>query len=166
MLQRLIDFVLKLEPELRAQGFSRYDERFVTILPEDNLGLIEFQRSLKGARGDFAFTINLGIFVAGLQDGTARQIGPSQLVSERCHVRRRVGFLLHGRKDKWWQISPTTDLQSLTLTIQAVLGTAAIPWIRAFSSTSVVLEMWQRGESPGLTQRQCQSLLEILKRGN
>src|SRR5450755_529492 len=66
-----------------------------------NSGIIEFQKSTKNSRDKLLFTVNLAVVCGELLE-------PYQPALEKArsadgHLRQRIGMLLPGRQDKWWE---------------------------------------------------------------
>ena len=110
-----------LLPFLKGYGYSRRRQIFRTRLG-NNWGMISFQKSRYNTNSQVEFTINLEVCLQALSDiypGWKKDTPPEHGYG---HWRRRIGFLLPGRLDKWWVIDASTELPDLVEELEAVLA--------------------------------------------
>lgn len=160
--------LLKVTGEsLKPLGFFRRSNAF-RLLSDGNCGLIEFQRSISNSSENLKFTVNLGVVCGELLDrGPFGDRGPAGIQNARiidAHLRERIGFLLPNRYDKWWEITIKTDTVSLAQEIVGLLVDKGVPYIKNRLETRALIELWESGKAPGLTEVQRISLLSELKK--
>jgi len=156
------DKVLKVVGEnLKPLGFARKGHVF-RLLRNGNCGLIEFQRSDKNTDEKLLFTINLGVVCGELLGWLRSGIAETRLVD--AHLRLRIGKLLPDRPDKWWEVTGLTDLVLITKEVVELLLKRAVPLIESHLETKALLDLWESGQSPGLTEFQRKRFLSELKK--
>ncbi|MCD4824352.1 MAG: DUF4304 domain-containing protein [Phycisphaerae bacterium] len=148
---------------LLPQGYSRRGA-ILRVIDQNNCGIVEFQRSRKSSKAKLLFTINIGIVCGELLDSE-----PSQQVLQKArtvdaHLRVRIGMFLPDHPDKWWEVTESTDIDSLAREISELILEKAVPYIRQFLCTESILTLWESGQSPGLTDGKRCELLAKLKR--
>jgi Domain of unknown function (DUF4304) len=151
--------VMATGDRLKPLGFVRGGS-ILRVINQNNCGIVEFQRSRKSSRERLFFTVNLGVVCGELLDSTSCH--PEKAKSVDAHVRLRIGMLLPDRPDKWWEISESTDLDSLATEVSEIIFKVAVPYIQHYMRTSVIADLWKSGQSPGLTDRQRVMLLDKL----
>jgi hypothetical protein len=157
----MFDQVVKTVAErLRPLGFSRRGT-VLRIMGPGTSGLIEFQRSTKSSQDKLLFTVNLGVVCGDLLEASAADLPKSRAAD--AHVRQRIGMLLPDRPDKWWEIAAHTDADALSREIADLILDKAVPYIRQYLNVDSILELWESGQSPGLTNGQRVNLLAALK---
>jgi hypothetical protein len=109
-------------PWLRERGFRKQRNRFRRI-GDDGWQVVDFQASQWGTRDDVRFTINLWVGVAELAEA-----------EPDAQIQQRVGALLPGGEDRWWEVDPETDLTDLAEEVRQVLRDRCLPWLDARSS--------------------------------
>jgi hypothetical protein len=144
---------------LKPLGFSRHGKLF-RLIEQDNCGIIEFQRSGKNSRDGLLFTVNLGVVCGELLDSVG-ELRKARVVD--AHVRERIGMLLPGRPDKWWEISRATEACVLEREISDLILRKAVPYIQSYLGTDRIISLWESGRSPGLTDGQRVQFLTRLK---
>jgi len=155
-----LDAVIKAVAEkLKEAGFVRRGP-VLRILKDGNCGLIEFQRSQKSLPENLLFTINIGIVCGSLLDGPTSEIEKIRIID--AHIRQRLGMFLPGRPDKWWEVTPQTETESLAAELTEHLSSKAVPYILGLLSTPAIIALWQSGQCPGLTDGQRQRFLSRL----
>ncbi len=123
--------------------------------------LLEVQRSIKGTKDAIIFTINLGVVCGDLLDQSIIQLENVQITD--AHLRTRIGFLLPERRDKWWEITSTTDSHLLSREISDLVANIAVPYVKILLEPDAVRSLWESGQSPGLTEFQRVRFLRKLK---
>jgi len=124
----------------------------------DNAAIIEFQRS----RDRPMFTIDVGVVCGKLLPSGPSGLRKADITD--AHLSQRLGFLLPGGRDKWWELTLETDVDSLAKEIAELLVTKAIPYLESFLSSDALIELWESGRSPGLTDVQRARFLSGLKK--
>jgi hypothetical protein len=140
-------------------GFVRKGS-VLRIFTNGNSGIIEFQKSVRNSGDRTLFTINLAVVCGALLE-------PEQPPLERArsfdaHLRQRIGMLLPGRPDKWWEITDATDADALAAEIGDLISNEGVPYVSRYLDVNEVIALWESGMSPGLTQTQRVKYLEKL----
>lgn len=96
------------------------------------------------------FTINLGIAspeIAAIRVGSKIKNPASQ---RNMLLFTRIGSLLPTQHDKWWAISPDTDLNRLAQQVGDALATHGLPFFEnpAFQSTQALLDALESDTLP------------------
>jgi hypothetical protein len=157
MLDKLIAKVAGL---LVGRGFKRRG-RVLKKVVDGNAAIVQFQRSVNSSARQIIFTINLGIVCGVLLDPERVDISTSGIPD--AHLSIRLGRLLEVPSDKWWTLSDTTDLDSLTQKLSDAILARAIPYLERYLSAEALIALWESGVSPGLTAGQCSRFLSELK---
>lgn len=146
---------------LASAGFVRQGKIF-RIISRNNCGIIDFQRSSASSKQAILFTINLSVVCGDLMEGgLARNKKPLGI---DAHIHERIGWLLPERSDKWWKIDESTDREDLIKEISDIVLEKAVPFIERYLDTNAIIDLWESGQSPGLTEVQRQRFLTKLKR--
>jgi hypothetical protein len=58
------------------------------------------------------------------------------------------------RSDRWWTVSSPADARRVAAEISRGLSEFGLPALEKVSSTSDLLQLWESGQSPGLTRQQ------------
>lgn len=150
---------------LKPIGFKKTGEIFY-YYRNNNIGLINFQRSKNSSSDVILFTINIGVYSSSLHLFDRPGINSKPVMSD-CHWRQRLGFLLPEKQDYWWQIDYNTSLPDLMTEITNLLISVAIPEIEKHISDESLIEYWMNGVSSGLTEQQMYLyLIGLLKVNN
>jgi len=117
-----------------------------------NYALVEIQKSRKSVKDKILFTVNLGIVCSELLklEDPNREPGKCRVVD--AHLRLRLGMLLPGRRDKWWEITECTPESSLEQEVCQAVVESGVPYLEQYLKTHALLRLWESGESPGLTE--------------
>jgi hypothetical protein len=145
---------------LKESGFSRRGRVF-RLVRDGNCAVVEFQRSLSRTRDHIRFTLNAGVVCGALLDD-----GPAAAAKARfidAHLSERIGRFLPAPTDKWWELSASNDLESTIAEITQLLESGAVPHLQAHLTSNALVELWESGRSPGLTEGQRQRNLKELK---
>jgi hypothetical protein len=122
--------VCEVERLLRDEGFSRKDDSFHNVNDGITRGL-EFQRSEHTSKNQLKFTLNIGI----RSDRLRHILGQPQIAPVwDYHVFRRIGFLLPSREDRWWSVTPDTEIPILSAEIKGIICLGALPFLRRFKT--------------------------------
>jgi len=96
--------VKRVGEALKPLGVSRRGQ-IMRIVREGNCGIIGFQRSTSNSREQIKFTVNIGVVCGELLDGERSPGTVDKAALWDAHVSERIGFLLPGHNDKWWEIT-------------------------------------------------------------
>jgi hypothetical protein len=137
--------------QVRPLGFTTNGTIF-RILDKGNAGIIEFQKSTKSSQKMILFTINLAVICGLLLRPDEPPVNKAR--SLHGHLRLRIGMLLPGHPDKWWEITKDTDVDRLATEISTFVSTLAVPYVQRYLQTDELIGLWESGKSPGLTEMQ------------
>lgn len=130
-----IDEVIKLgiAPMLKQHGFRKRGRNFHRLVGEMYQAVnIQSTRLNSGSRG--RFTVNLGVYcerVNAIADPSMVKQPPTEVI---CTVRARIGTLMPRQDDKWWTVSPQTDMRALAGRVAKHVEEYGLPWMDAASS--------------------------------
>jgi hypothetical protein len=148
---------------VRPLGFKRKGA-ILFKKSDDNFGVLHFQSSSASSKDEIIFTLNVGVIIGKLAD--PREY--SQLVrhpsSIHSQIRERIGFLLPEREDTWWKVSKAVNVPKLSADFSRVVFEKAVPFIERYMKPENVLSDWERGISPGLTERETVEYLARLRK--
>lgn len=151
--------VTSLYNVLRPLGFTKAASVFSRR--SDNLvQLIDLQGSRQNTTESAQFTVNVGIFLLSLVDEDMRDFTKPTIAG--AHWRQRLGFLLQDKRDLWWVVSTLHQAEIAAHEISSQVTSYALPTLASLSNTQALIELWQTGQSPGLTEYQRKDYLERL----
>jgi hypothetical protein len=157
--------LLEVNSNLKSLGYKKSGATFY-YRKDNNLGIIEFQKSRSNTAAASLFTINLGIYSGSLQVFDRIDLKSKPTISD-CHWRKRIGYLLPQKQDYWWQIDDNTSLTGLITEITNILKELAIPEIQKYIADESLEKSWMAGVSEGLTEQQMYLyLIALLKTYN
>lgn len=137
-------------PWLRERNFRKRRNRFQRA-DDQGWQVVDFQASQWGSRDDVQFTINLWVGVSELRKADAG-----------AQLEQRVGALLPGGQDHWWQVGAATDTTVLAAELRDVLATRCLPWLDARRSLDHLMAMAR--DSPDEFPRYALERFQILLR--
>ena len=147
---------------LKSQGFERRG-KVLRAMANHSAAILEFQKSDKSSDMQIVFTINTGVVCGDLLDTDRTNLRKSTI--EHAHLRSRLGLLLEPAQDTWWDITASTDYDSLVNELSQLLAKCAVPYLEQYMHASALIALWETGKSPGLTAVQRSRYLSELKRG-
>ena len=142
--------IASLSESLKVAGFLRRANTF-TFSYGNNVGIIEFQRSVKSSREAILFTVNVGVVLGDLLEGGLSFVRKDSILN--AHLRQRIGALLPERADKWWLLTEDTDRAGLHKEVSDLLTQFGVPFLKRYLITSEVVALWESGKCPGLTEK-------------
>ncbi len=125
-----IDEVIRLglTPALEADGYLKKSRTFHRV-SDDCVRVVNVQASDWNDPRIGRFTLNLGVFFPQV-DRIHPQLLRSGLPNEaQCTVRMRIGELMPGRRDTWWDIEAGADPAPIAEKIGQVWLRFGRPWI-------------------------------------
>lgn len=143
------EVVLETSLKLSKSGFKKSGNVFRLVAGE-NSAVIEFQKSRGNTSEILVFTINIAIVVGRLLNGEGENVQKARAIDG--HLRERIGTLLPGQQDKWWEITQATDAKGLAAEVSTIASEVAVPYLLRYIDTSEVLALWRSGAAPGLTE--------------
>ena len=147
-----IDLVLRgeLARTLKSEGFRKHARTFV----RERCGvqqIVNAQASQwnEGLTGNF--TLNLGVYhprVASRRGLVASGAYPREYEST---ARQRVGHLMPGVSDYWWEITSSTDLETLAKDVDETYLQFGAPWLESMLELSSVFRFLETQSDPLMT---------------
>ena len=141
-------------------GFRRQGS-ILRILKQGNAGIIEFQKSTSNNSNRIFFTVNLAVICGVLLEPDQPSLEKAR--SMNAHLRQRIGMLMPGRPDKWWEISEASTVGILASEVSEVIATEGAPYVVRYLDVNELVALWESGRSPGLTETQRVRYLEKLQ---
>jgi hypothetical protein len=118
-----------------------------------NVAIIQFQRSQWNQRGDIRFTLNTSIVSARLLERFGHSADVSRASEADGHLRERIGFYSNAKLDTWWRLHEGSEATGIISEVLQLLE-LAVPYLDERSSDEALVELWQSGTSPGITEKQ------------
>ncbi|WP_261511531.1 DUF4304 domain-containing protein [Chryseobacterium paludis] len=141
------ELISRIGKELKLKGWSKKANTFY-FSQYNNWGLLYFQRSVNNQSNKTSFTINLGV-----SSTVIRAFNEDDLTKrppfEDSHWTLRIGDLMPGKRDYWWEIDDNIDLEVLYLEIKDHILKLAVPKIELHLSDSALEENWLKKETSG-----------------
>lgn len=135
---------------LKVHGYSKWGSNF-QLVGTDAIRMIQLQSSTETTQKSAKFTVNLGVLVPVLLDPERRDEQPS-VVS--AHWRMRIGELMPERTDYWWRASNEAEAASAAAQVVFALERFGLPALEQVATARALLNLWDSGVGPGLTERQ------------
>lgn len=148
-----------IQTHLAPLGFKKKHTSFL-LDKEDVLIIVNFQKSGKSTQDILIGTVNLGVVSKPIAE-RMDQI-PANIPIWDAHWRQRLGHLIPEHTDKWWEVHDAEQAIQAGDEIISLLMIYGLPAIELVSSTSKLRELWQTGQSPGLTAGQRDQFLAVL----
>ena len=149
----------KIYGVLKPEGFKKKGNNF--LKPENDVYLIiQLQSSMFSTQNDLQLTVNLGVFSTLVEQFFSGLSNPSLV---KCHWRERIGFLEEKNFDKWWTITNSDEAEIAGQEIIKILQEKGLPVLSGLDSTDKLISLWKKGKGAGITDKQRQSFLELLK---
>jgi Domain of unknown function (DUF4304) len=126
----------QIAPALRTIGMKGSGRVFELPSPE-HWALVGFQKSAYSDRNAIRFTLNLTVVDRDVWAATREKKPhlPARPSGNRHYGAflwySRIGRLLPGGADRWWQLDPNTPLQTLSKEVVAAIQDYALPAMRA-----------------------------------
>jgi hypothetical protein len=141
-------------------GFRRRGS-ILRVVSQGNAGLIDFQKSTMSSAERILFTINLAVVCGALLEPDRNSVEKAR--SPDAHVRQRIGFLMPGCPDKWWELAERTDASGLAAEVSELVVAEGAPFVVRYLDTREIVALWESGKSPGMTETQRVRYLGQLK---
>lgn len=147
---------------LKEAGFKRQGNHLHRSV-SDVVHAIHFQASQWGSIDAGSFTVNLVVtspFVYTIWSGRPL---PSNPASALFPVNTRIGSMMPSRKDVWWSVTDSTDLNHLSREVTAAVLEFGVQFFEEFPNKEAMLTRLRRGKGlPGLTKPQARLVHAIL----
>jgi hypothetical protein len=144
--------ITKIAFFLNASGYKKIGGNFY-YKEENNIGIINFQKSKDSTSASTLFTVNLGVYSEALKVFDNFDIKSKPSIAD-CHWRKRIGYLMAGKQDYWWEINDAKLSSNLITEIIFLLKETAIPEIQRHISDKSLEQYWTEGNADGLTEQQ------------
>ena len=118
------------------------------IRPGEWTQVINVQLSKWNSSTEAQFTVNLGISIEELHAASEGLPLKGTLKEYDCDVRARIGQLFPSKKDKWWQVTETTDSDQLADDVFARIDQFGLPWFDRLGDYSAVAAEFQDRKIP------------------
>lgn len=161
---KLIDAVIRegAAPLLREAGFKKKARSFCKDVG-DLIHVVNFQSSRFNDPDSASFTINLNLVFPRFHEayllGSPFPKNPGSAVPV---IGQRIGFLLPGRSDHWWEVAVGVDPTPVSADLEEVLRVFGLPFLEHYPDTNALLEVLLGGEAPGLSHAHPQALAVLL----
>jgi hypothetical protein len=148
-----------IDLKLKAHGFSKRGNAW-RQREGVNVSIIEVQRSQASTSQAIHFTLNTGVVAGKLLGDWEPDV--SKASSFHAHLRQRIGDFLDEPEDRWWTVEGGSDPTALIAELDPLLELAAA-FLAKHITDSALIDFWETGASPGLTEGQRQRNLQTLK---
>jgi hypothetical protein len=132
---KIIDSVVRdhIHPLLKERGFRKQERTFRKVGEESTL-VVNVQASQwnQGLEGNF--TLNLGAYFEDIENICDSHEIKGLPKEYDCTVRKRIGQTMPGNFDKWWAITPSTNLAEIGKEVSAALSEYGLPWLESVAS--------------------------------
>ena len=127
-----------------------------------NAAIIEFQRSQTSTSETVTFTVNLAVVCGALLDPEMLSIDEAKSIDG--HLRVRIGTIMPQLQDMWWTISSGSDFGRIEADVVGAVCNFGIPYVEQHLSDAALIQLWDSGKAPGLTEVQRTRNLRELRR--
>lgn len=153
--------ILKLSAKnLSARGFSQ-DRQTFRKFANGNCGIVNFQKSKSSSKDRIIFTVNVGVLYGSIVEDSDLKISKASVWD--AHLRERIGQILADQHDKWWEITSQTDVDLMFSQNFDVVCERAADYINKYIAIKAIIDLWESGKSPGLTEQQRIKYLSVAK---
>ena len=130
-IKETIDSIVKasVAPTLRAAGFKGSGRNFHAKGDGGLYRIVNVQASQSNIGDTGKFTINLGIFYPEFARLVGKRIGGEIPAEPECTIRRRIGEIMPGGQDLWWNIGPEISVEATQRDVRLALTDFGIPWL-------------------------------------
>jgi hypothetical protein len=163
----MAEMVSTIAPALQAEGFRKRRHAFNRAAGDGIVHVIHFQMGAFQPPGTpeipywrpsryGRFTINLGVHSPGLE---LHQRRTGWVNEYDCQLRRRVGGLLPGGRDRWWSLDDPGTGGAAANAIRQV----CLPWLDRYRTTGDILDEYRaRREEMGMAPNAPLSIASLL----
>lgn len=140
-------------PGLKNHGFQIQNNSFFKTIGK-NVGIVDFQKSNNKEIDKLSFTVNIGVVSYNLLKFTnqVEEIRKLDIWDAQWNV--RLGQLMPEKKDTWWAIHESTNVEQLGRDLLDVIENLALPEINKYIRDDALRDLWLSGKSPSLTDLQ------------
>jgi hypothetical protein len=132
--QKTLDDVIAraLVPALKPRGYRKAGRTFRRTA-ERCVQVVNVQSSVGSTAEIVRFTLNLGVYFPEVNTVGASLYrtspGPAGPDESECHLRTRIGALLPGNGDHWWEVAANANVDAVVATIDLAIRDHGLPWL-------------------------------------
>lgn len=118
-----------LAQQLKQAGFRKNSTHFSRTYGEA-LQIVNVQSSHWNTASSARFTLNIGVHfasVAVMLYGNDPMPAPPR--ETFCLLRTRVGMILPARADRWWVVTPDTNVETVAAELSSAWNDCILPWL-------------------------------------
>ncbi len=135
---------------LRPLGYRKRGRSFNRVTSGGNTLAINLQQGMYAKSKYGQLAVNLGVFIPCVYLVERGEEPPLFCSEPESHVRQRLGVLVHGGRDVWFDLS--SDLEVIAETLIDYLKRVGLPFLDGFSGLKEVADHFEaNGSLPGLT---------------
>jgi len=130
-------------PLLKASGYRKIARSFHA--PADGLfKVVQFQTSPWNTPDSAQFTVNLNIVLPYFHEKWTGLSFPRNPGSAAPIITQRIGQLMAGKRDLWWEVTPTSNIQSISIQVGAALTEHGLPFLDQHSTCDSLVQEAER----------------------
>jgi hypothetical protein len=141
-------------------GFRTSGSR-MRMLDGQNCAVIELQKGKYRDADELEFTAKFGVICRKLIFEDNFDIKKSKIIDAQLRV--DAGYFCKERSVNWWCIDGNTDSKELIIEVTDLVVNKGVPFLKKYLSESNLVDLWDSGISPGMTDRERVRYLSILK---
>ena len=116
---------------------------------------IHFQGSQFGSKDEGSFTVNLSVSCKPIYEAWTGRPFPANPATALFPIQERIGRFMEERRDHWWSVTESSNLEELSLSVAATVVRGADSFFNRYTSIEAMLaELRATGTLPGLTKHQ------------
>lgn len=131
-----------IAPEMKTLGFKRRSVSFAKST-NDIVWVLAFQKNVYSTSELLSFTVNIGIYYSAMAEAQGFAPSSHPKVSE-CQIETRLGELMPGSDDYWWEVATGGVIEERTNDVAAAIRKFAIPYLEQVQCVSDMLDMFLR----------------------
>jgi uncharacterized protein DUF4304 len=144
--------VRQVSAQLYAQALRSLDFRRQANHLHRSVGdvvhCVHFQASQWGSASEGSFTINLVVTNPVIYELWTGNPLPSNPATAAYPVQERIGLTMPERRDLWWDVHSSTNIERLSEEVAEAVSAFGIPFLDQFPSLSALLERLRGGYTP------------------
>jgi hypothetical protein len=147
----------KLKEILHSNGFKKKGSIFV-LSTDDLTYYIGLQSSQSSTASVSKVTVNTEIASAVI----SKLDDTSLPINHQRHYIKRIGFYLEPPFDKWWVLDSMESTEIAINEIIEIIQKRVLTCFSSLKTTDDLVNLWQSGTCPGLTDRQRKHYLQLI----
>ncbi|WPD24451.1 MAG: DUF4304 domain-containing protein [Candidatus Electrothrix scaldis] len=96
--------------------------------------ILNFQSSKWNDSKSAEFTINLGIYIEEIHECSGAHPVGDNIKEYNCDMRERIGSLMPGGTDYWWEVREGSDPESIASEVIDALSSFGLPWFDKYQN--------------------------------